>query len=248
MPNDLNRAVSNEDAAAPDPQTEQELLSRERKKFLAWSRHRVRHVYKEEILAGEFSPQQLQGLVYLEALNGLRVKQDLLTNIQLKSLYEANKKALFSYFGFATLNEWLDSRMGEEKQSGAFVQLKVLASRIIPWCEMNGIQINGQAADVNFFTSKIEGKNMTTRARRAVAPLLQVIENSPNMTPEKRKETIAEILGYVANPLITQEFLDKNLASATNGGISPFEAMIEMRADGAFDLASVGLSRAQLNW
>src|SRR3990172_3881609 len=248
IPANLSGAVSNEDAAAPDPQTEQKLLSRERKQFLAWSRHRVRHVYKEEILVGEFSPQQLQGLVYLEALNGLRVKQDLLTNVQLKLLYEANKKALFSHFGFATLNEWLDSRIGEEKQSGAFVQLKVLASRIIPWCEANEIAVNGQAANVDFFTSKIEGKNMTTRARRAVAPLLQVIENSPNMTLEKRQETVAEILGYVANPLITQKFLDKSLATAANGGVSPFEAVAEMRADGAFDLASVGLSRAQLNW
>ena len=89
---------------------------------------------------------------------------------------------------------------------------------------------------------------MATRARRAVAPLLQTIENTPNWTPEKRKEVVTEILEHVANPIITQEFLDKHLATATNGGISPFCGETEERVDGLLDVYLPGLSGGQVSW
>ena len=114
--------------------------------FLEWADERVHHIYAEEIKEGDIQGKQLDALIILEAIKGTERERQSLTQTQLYLMYRGFSEALFHHAGFSTFEEWLDSR-GIDLNDGKFNQLKSMATLIIPWCEANGVYVNGKSGN-----------------------------------------------------------------------------------------------------
>ena len=174
--------------------------------FLEWADERVHHIYAEEIKEGDIRGKQLDALIILEAIKGTERERQSLTQTQLYLMYRGFTEAMFHHAGFASFEEWLDSR-GIDLNDGKFNQLKSMATLIIPWCEANGVYVNGNRVTVDWFAREVEGKCLTSRTRHAVSTLRDIIDAPWPIS--RKKDEIATMLSWVENPQITNQVLKR---------------------------------------
>jgi hypothetical protein len=212
--------------------------------YIEWATERVAHLYSEEIREGEITGLALDALIHLEALAGTEQERQSLTQTQLMLIYESYTQALFHHAGFASIDEWLDSR-GINIADRKLKDLKTLATVVIPWCDAYGVVIDGEKVGVYWFARQVEGKNLANRARYALDLMLEVINQ--NWPVANRRDELQTILGWVADPRITNTVLKEQLESGGLRGAPP--PKITMYVNGSsvqleFDLQD----KKQLRW
>jgi len=180
---------------------------------------KVSTIYATEIQKHEFSQQQIESLISLQALELTEQAHGRLTNTQLALMYFAFKEGHHVALGFEDFGEYLSSQLGEWSSNGRLSDLKALATQIIPWCEAFNLTVDGQKVDIWWFARDLDrGKrSIAVRARPSIPTLNKIILSS--MPVKERLEEVGALLSVIQNPDVT----GKAIADAFHSnGIVPF--------------------------